>query len=419
MLRKIILIVLLLGLAGGAVWYFVIRKNTSTPATTDQGFKSFFPLNGGSTIKDETQSGGSEDITTTNQGNTVTQSRFTKITNSAVAGYKVYTTTKTITVPNPIPKQKPTTQTITDHFIRYVSRQSGFVYEIKNKDLPIQISNIFIPNIYEATFLDNNNTALLRYLQSDNKTIGTYSVPIPPENTDGSRTQREGVFFTNNILAFAPSPDTKEIAELTVKSGTATINTVNSAEKQKKELLVSPLKEWIISWPQPKTLYLQTKAAGTVEGFLYKIDRNEKKLRRVVGNVLGMTTSVSPSGGYVIYSESKGKSFITKILNTKTGTVQTVGLSILPEKCTWLKNEDLVCAGSTYVPEGVYPDAWYAGLVTFSDALYHIYTQNNVFDVIYDNSNESFDMTALQVDEETNELYFINKTTGSLWKTSL
>lgn len=419
MLRKIILIVLLLGLAGGAVWYFVIRKNTSTPATTEQGFKSFFPLNGGSTIKDETQGGGTTNDTTQNTNNTITKSRFTKVTNSAVAGYKVYTTTKTITIPNPIPKQKPTTQTITDHFIRYVSRQSGFVYEIKNKDLPVQISNIFIPNIYEASFLDNNNTALLRYLQSDNKTIGTYTVPIPPENTDGSRTQKQGVFFVNNILTFAPSPDSKELAELTVKSGVATINTVNSVEKQKKELLVSPLKEWIISWPQSKTLYLQTKAAGTVEGFLYKVDRTERRLRRVVGNVLGMTTLVSPSGEYVIYSESQGKSFKTKILNTKTGGVKTIGLSILPEKCTWLKNEDLICAGNTSVPEGVYPDAWYAGLVTFSDGLYHIYTQNNVFDVIYDNSNESFDMTNIQVDEETNELYFINKTTGSLWKTSL
>lgn len=420
MVRKLILIVLILGLAGGAVWYFAIRKNTSTPTSTDQGFKSFFPLNGGSTIKDETQSEGETVVENTDStNNTITKSRFTKVTNSAIAGYKVYTTTKTISIPNPIPKQKPTTQTITDHIIRYVSRQSGFVYEIKNKDLPVQISNIFLPNIYEVSFLDNNNTALLRFIQSDNKTIGTYSVPIPLENSDGSRTQKEGLFLTNNILSYTASYDTKEFAGLTVKNGISTINTFNSSEKQKRELLVSPLKEWIISWPQPKTLYLQTKAAGTAEGFLYKIDRDERKLRRVVGNVLGLTTNVSPSGLYVIYSESKGKSFITKILNTKTGVVQTVGLSILPEKCAWLKNEDLICAGNTSIPEGIYPDVWYAGLVTFSDALYHIYTQNNVFDVVYNNDNESFDMTSLQVDEETKEVYFINKTTGTLWKTSL
>ncbi len=415
MLRRILLILILVGLASGTAWYVLVGRNKTN---TDIGGRTglFFPL-GGERTNEENQPEEQTGTNTPGSTTSISQSSFKKITNNPVAGYAFFTTTRTITTPNSDPKKKPIVETVVDKVIRYVSRQSGFVYEIKNNTVALQVTNLFIPNIYEVVFADTYNTALLRFLRDDNQTIATYSVPIPPENTDGSRTQKEGMFLPDNITGLSVSPDRKEIVQLVPITNGSTLTTSTSQNKSRKELLLSTLKEWIIFWPQAKTLYVQTKAAGTVDGFLYKINRDERQLRRIVGSTKGLTTSVSPSGTYILYSQSSSTSFTAKLFNTKTGVTQNLNLSILPEKCTWLQNEDLICAGTTTPPEGVYPDVWYAGLVTFSDQLYRIYT-SGLFDVLYENNEYSFDMTNLQADESSNILYFVDKSTGLLWQFS-
>jgi hypothetical protein len=135
-----------------------------------------------------------------------------------------------------------------------------------------------------------------------------------------------------------------------------------------------------------------------------------------VGDIAGLTASVSPNGTYVIYSQSTGDGFITKLFNTKKNTTVTLALSLLPEKCVWLKNEDAVCAGNSIVPDGVYPDAWYAGITHFQDRLYRIYTSVNTYDEIYNGEAAAFDMINLSMDEDRGLVYFIDKTTGLLWQ---
>jgi hypothetical protein len=244
-------------------------------------------------------------------------------------------------------------------------------------------------------------------------------VPIPPENTDGTRTQKEGVFLPDNIKNIAISSDQKELLRLTQEGEQSTILSSNSIDKNKKELLRHPLKEWLLSWVNKDGIFMQTKASGVTNGFLYKLNTKDKRLVRVLGDINGLTTSVSPSGNFVFYSQSTLNGFVSKILNTKTGETFDTGLSVLPEKCAWLKNEDLICAGESFLPQATYPDAWYAGIVSFSDKIIRVYTQNNTFDVIYSGDEETFDMTNLQVNEQTNKLFFIDKNTGFLWEFSL
>ncbi|MEK7227948.1 MAG: hypothetical protein AAB681_01165 [Patescibacteria group bacterium] len=419
-MRRILIVTILIVIAGTAVWYFGFRPKTNPDGSaTTSGFKSFFPL-GGAGGNNNTD-GQISDTTPVDTGEPTNppSSLFKQLSVSPISGYSTFALTKTITIPPATPKEKPTTQTITDYFVRYVARQNGFVYEIKNDESPLQISNTFVPAVYEAYFADNNNTAILRFLRDDARTIGTYTVPIPPENPDGTRTQNSGIFLPDGITSFAVSPDSKEVARLTQEQTLGVITTESTAEKNTKELLRTPLKELLISWPQTSTLFVQTKAAGIVPGFLYKVDRTERRLRRVVGDVAGLTASVSPSGVFVFYSESTKDGFTAKILNTKTGITKNTGLSILPEKCVWLKNEDLVCAGNSAVESGTYPDVWYAGLVSFSDQLFHIYTSVNTFDVINKGDERGFDMVNLQTDEDRNLLFFVDKKTGLLWQFSL
>ena len=260
---------------------------------------------------------------------------------------------------------------------------------------------------------------MLRFLKPDNQTIATYSVPIPPLNLDGKRTQKSGVYFPDNIDSLVISPDNKQVARLTTEVSAGVISTSTPSNTLKKDLLRTPFKEWLLLWPTQASVYVQTKAASTVNGYLYRVDTAAGRLRRVIGDVPGLTTSISPSGEYILYSQSVQNGFITKLFNTKTGITTAISLSILPEKCAWYSNSDILCAGNSTVPEAVYPDAWYAGITRLQDQLYRIDTKTNTYSVLYDGTTQLFDMTNLQLDEGKNLLYFIDKPTGLLWKFNL
>jgi hypothetical protein len=448
-MRRFLIIILVIILVIAGVWFFYIRPRELTGQPVPNVLRSFFPTsttNTGSFGTDTTSGLG------TNGGtNIAATSAFKEMTGSPVAGYTIFSITDTVTLPTtnpsayvtpattaasttstttpvsstttktkpvatkPVVVAKPVTQTVIDHMIRYVSRGNGYVYEIKDGGIPLQISNIYIPNIYEAFFADNNTTAILRFLRSDYKTIATYSVPIPPLNTDGTRTQKSGIYLPDNISEIAVSPDGSEIARVTTDTTGAIITTSNTGGATIKTIARSPFTEWIPMWAG-NTVYIQTKAASIANGYLYSINSSNTRLQRVVGDVPGLTTSISPSGTYVLYSQSTPTGFVTSLLDTKTGIVSPISLAILPEKCTWLQNEDLICAGNSTVPSGTYPDDWYAGTMHFSDQLYHIYTGTNTYTVLYNGQAQSFDMTNLQVDEGQQFVYFIDKNTGLLWQ---
>jgi hypothetical protein len=414
-MRRILLILLIILIFITGVWFFYIKpKQAGSSSPVPNILKPFFPTSTtttGSFGSDTT--GGTSGTGTSGTG--AAAPLFKQLTALPVAGITTFTTSHIIAIPSIDPNVKPTVQTITDHYVDYVSRNNGYIYEIKNGAVPLQITNIFIPAIYEASFADNNTTAIERFLRPDDKTIATYSVPIPEANNDGSRTQLAGTYLPDNILALAVSPDQTQVARIMTDKTGAILTTSTSVGTKIKTLLRSPFTEWIPSWVG-NTTYLQTKATSIADGFLYSVDAGTARLRRIVGNVTGLTTSVSPSGTYVLYSESTVNGFTTTIVNTRTNATTPISLSILPEKCVWLQNEDLICAGSNTVPNAVYPDAWYAGTVHFSDQIYRITSASNVYTVLYNGQGQSFDMTDLHVDESQQLLYFIDKTTALLWQ---
>jgi hypothetical protein len=422
-MRKGILILIIVLILGGGGWYFYSKSKSST--ATDEpasGFKSFFPFGNSvqSNIPNSTLPQGGEQTATGDIKINQTKSPFKQLTSHTVSGYSTFITSTTITTPASTPKGKPTTETVIDHVLRYVSRNSGYVYEIKNSGTPIQISNIYVANVYEAYFADKRKTAILRFLRDDAKTIATYVVPIPDKNPDGTRTQKNGSYLPDGISSIAPSPDGSVLARITLDGGSAVLSSTTTSNTNRRELIRSPFHEWLVSWGGQKNIYLQTKASGTEGGFLYQVDDVNHRLTRILGNINGLTTSVSPNGTYVLYSQSTSKGFVTKLLTIKTGITRNVGVSILPEKCTWLKNEDLICAGGGSIGENTYPDSWYQGVSKFSDQIIRIYTAANVFDVLRTPTDgESFDMTNLQIDEGLGLLYFIDKQSGVLWQYSL
>jgi hypothetical protein len=414
-MRRFLTIIIILLLVVTGVWYFYVRPREMGVAAVPSILKPFFPTSTTNPLAGSGSNATNSGAAGSGSGTNISNSPFKQITGQPVAGYAIFSVSNTLTIPAVDPKSKPTTQTVVDHMLRYVSRSNGYVYEIKDGGIPLQISNVYIPNIYQAYFADGDNTAILRFLRSDNETIATYSVPIPPLNTDGTRTQKAGIYLPDNIFNMTVSPDGTQVVRVTTDIKGAVITSSNTGGASIKTLAISPFTEWIPIWAN-KTVYLQTKASAYANGFLYSINPTTARLQRIVGDAPGLTTSVSPSGTYVLYSESTQTGFVTKLLNTKTGSVADLSLAILPENCAWLQNENLICAGNSAVSPAIYPDAWYSGLTHLSDQLYDINSANNTYTVLYNDQGASYDMTDLQVDEGQQLVYFIDKNTGLLWQ---
>jgi hypothetical protein len=112
------------------------------------------------------------------------------------------------------------------------------------------------------------------------------------------------------------SPDGTQVVRVTTDIKGAVITSSNTGGASIKTLAISPFTDWIPIWAN-KTVYLQTKASAYANGFLYSINPTTARLQRIVGDAPGLTTSVSPSGTYVLYSESTQTGFVTKLLNTQ------------------------------------------------------------------------------------------------------
>lgn len=413
-MRRVFLLLILILISVGVFYYFRNRQNPED-ILKKSDFTTFFSIG---TDRDPLEEEDSDTPSIADTDLTSTPlSPLIQIIGRPIAGYTVFTRTKVIETPNPDPTLKPIKQTVVEYVLRYVSRSNGYVYEMVNDNAPIQISNIYIPNIYEAYFADGNTTAILRFLRNDDQTIATYSVPIPPLNSDNTRTQKEGVYLSDNIRTLTLSPDRKNIAQLIHTVDGSSIGVSGTSGNGRREVLRSPLREWLVFW-EGKNIYLQTKASGLEPGYLYRIDQTNKRLIKLLGIIPGLTTSISPKEKYVLISERADTSVITKLFDISTGTTRSIPAAILPEKCVWLANENAICAGNEAIPPALYPDDWYRGTVSFTDTFYLLDTSIGVLSEIEGGSSTLLDAVQLTVNESERALYFIDKKTGYLWRLS-
>lgn len=414
-MRRFIFIIAILGSIVGIFLYKAKHSKDAAAPTTPNSFLSFL------TPASDRRSGGSETDATDLGGKSSTAtsraSTLKQRTTFPIAAFTAYTVTRKVSVPSPDKKQKALTETLVDHSIRFVARHNGYVYEIKNEEAPIQISNIYIPNIYEAYFADGNKTVVVRFLRDDDRTVATYSIPIPELNPDNTRTQKEGVYFPDGISALAISPDSKYVSYLQYTKDGSVVSVSNTANQNKKLFFKSPFREWLLQW-QNKNIYVQTKALSSESGYLYRIDSAAKRLVRVLADIKGLTTSVSPGESYVLASESGADGFSTSILNTATGARKVVPAMLLPEKCSWMSADRAVCAGNEAVPSGQYPDDWYRGLISFKDKFYILDARIGLLTPLSTDADGTFDAINLSVDESQRLLYFMDKPTGYLWQVS-
>ncbi len=410
-MKRFLYVTLFLIVIIGGIFLIFGRKNNTLNEKGAGGFKDFFSRS----ITPEN--------TTTNDTSLLDEalvlpqlsptSPFTPMSLFPVAGYTVFKNTKTIT--NLDSMNNPTKTTIVDVVTRFVSRANGYVYETIGGETALQISNIFIPNIYEALFSKNGSNAIVRFLRDDGKTVATYSFPIPETNPDGTRTQIPGIYLPDNITAITTNPNQEQITFIQKTENGVVLKNSGFDYKKQKILLQHDFESWLPLVTNKQT-YLQTKASGLVDGFLYLLNEKSVVLKKILGNTSGLTVTISPQGNLVLFSKSTKNGFTTNIYSTKDGSVIPSFVPVIPEKCVWLENEDLICAKSTTLENALYPDEWYAGTISFNDSFIKIYTKSGSYETLLDTPPFSFDATNLTVDETNGMLYFMDKKTGILWR---
>mgnify|MGYP001614838504 CR=1 FL=1 len=394
----IFIVVVLVAIALGIAYYFFFMKSGAgepvTPPTLPTGPGSGLP-----------QIPSGQTSTSTISGVKVNIPRLRQITSEPVGGAGIFDVTNADKTESAI--------------IRYIQRADGNIFETKTDTMAInRISNKTIPKIYEAIWGGGGDLVITRQLKDDNETIESFAAKL-----SGSASSTEmnlgGVYLPQKISALAISPDKSKMFYLYPTSDGIGGIFANADGSKKTLIFESPLSEWSASFADNKTIVLNTKSSASANGFAYFLDTGGG-IRKIIGDIAGLTILVSPDKKLALYSESSSGSFRTKLGNLVGNNDGNFGLQTLPEKCVWSRNEPEVvfCAVPKSITSCGYPDCWYQGSVAFSDDIWKINTATGETNRLI--SPESFAQKTIDVinpllNDSESFLLFMNKIDLTLW----
>lgn len=317
--------------------------------------------------------------------------------------------------------------------IRFTERGTGHIYETSTDSFETyRISNTTIPRIHESFWLKDGQSQIVRYLDPrDNQTIKSYFGKIS-ENTKSEEEEPPsqtftGEFLPDDIKEMAVSKESGKIIYLLEEFGINYPSGVKGFLKdadsgQIQQIFDSALTEWLIDWPRDNQIFLTTKPASGVEGFMFRLNKQNGALRRVLKDIPGLTTLSSPNGRYVLYSSSQGNRLDFFVYDDQINEKKEIRIKTLPEKCVWseISPDIAYCGGSLTAPSAPLPDAWYKGLINFADGLFFVNAKTGFAENLSAFSGErELDIFRPFLDEKEDYLFFLDKRTMTLWSYEL
>ncbi len=305
-----------------------------------------------------------------------------------------------------------------ESMISFVERATGHIYETSTSSLTItKYSNTTKPKIYEALFI-SRETVLYRNLFEPSDSIKTVSGSLQTLSATTSEKTLVTKSLPNDIFSVALSPNKNKAFFLQKAQPIGVL--ANTDGSNAISLFNLPFTEWLISWPNEKFVTITTKASSFVDGYMYTINTATKAIEKVVGNKKGLTTLTSPDMSKVLFSESLGGSTYLSLFDTKTKSSKPLFFRTFAEKCVWsTKNSDsVICAVPKDIAFGTYPDAWYQGLIFFTDDIWRINTktgETTLLASLGDLSGTAIDVINPTLSEDNRYLIFNNKADLSLW----
>lgn len=327
------------------------------------------------------------------------------------------TTTKKTAKPTPPPTEFMPA-------LRYVDRATGNIYQtFADKIEERKFSTTIIPKIYEAFFGNNGQSVVMRYLETDEKTIITFIGNLPKELLGGDTIENnevKGIFLPEDVKDVSLSSDGGSIFYLFNIGEKVVGTTFNFLNNKKVQIFDSPFTEWLSWWPNNKMITFTTKPSSGVPGYMYTMDPAIKTLNKIIDGINGLTTLTSPNGKLVLYGNNN---LALSVYHTDTKASDLLGVKTMPEKCVWNKTGDIVyCAVPKLIEAGQYPDSWYQGEVSFSDQIWKTDVKTGNATIVTDPiiiTGEEIDGIKLAVDDGENYLFFVNKKDSFLWELGL
>ncbi len=303
-------------------------------------------------------------------------------------------------------------------FVRYMERATGHIYEIGDTENTARISNRTLPGIYEALWGKNGDISVVRYL-NPNGAIKSVREVVSVGTNAGSATL-QGTALPDNVQHAAVAGDGR-IFYLGGVGGAAVGTVVSVDGKSKKQIFNSPVAEWEARWADATLIAVATKPSYASEGFIHLLNSKDGSLQKILGNIRGLTALLSPDKKNVLFSRSTETDFKTYLYDIKNKTAFFFPVVTLPEKCAW-KERTVYCGAPREIPEALYPDDWYQGVVSFSDDIWKIDADTGAVDIVVNGESSQdggFDATGLMIQSDGTSLLFTNKNDSTLWSVEL
>jgi hypothetical protein len=392
------LIIFIIALAIG--YYFLFIKKPVAGPGDNGGDNPFGPGSGDVTPPPSSSDSSSTDTSFQDQ-DTVSISRLTRLSQDPVAGITTYTTSGTTTA-------------------RIMERATAHTYDINlSTGALTRLTNTTIPKVSEAVW-PTPTTAIIRYVDDTNNTLRTYTAKIASSTSDKTRLELRGSFLADNITSVSVSPTGSKIFYLTTSTDGAEGIVANNDGSKKTSIFNSSLSEWLPQWPQEGTITVTTKASFNVPGSVYSLT-TAGTIRKIISGINGLTTITNPTATVVGFSDASANlSFYT----IATNKIIPTSVKTFAEKCVWSKKskDTIYCAVPTSLVPGSYPDDWYQGLVSFSDALYQINTQTGTATLITnfaDTYKQPVDIINPALSSDEHYITFTNKKDLTAWAFNL
>ena len=165
---------------------------------------------------------------------------------------------------------------------------------------------------------------------------------------------------------------------------------------------------------------MTTKPAQNIPGFLYFVDTGSGQVRKILGNIVGLSTLVNGDGTQVIYLE-QGNTAKMSLFDQKSKSSNIITPTTFPEKCAWSKKDKTIvyCAVPREYINGQSLTFWYKGLVLFTDDIWKYDLKNNIGTIIENLSEKPIDVIKPILSDNEQYLIFMNKRDNSLWSLDL
>lgn len=433
--RNVILIAIILVVIAAVIWgffYFYQPQSQTTDTTVGTNFfANFLPFGTGKTTipTGTTLPVDISGFEPAPEGE-VQDTMLKKVSSFPITGFGIFMKERfkdIVTAPTPegveVKPVSPPTEFMPA--LRYVNKATGNIYQtFADRIDERKFSSTTVPMVYEAYLGNKGESVIMRYLRSDNKTIETFVGALQKEylGADSVGTNEiNGSFLPENIFDVSMSPDASKIFYL-FKIGDIATGIIYSLQTNTKvQVFDSPFTEWLSSWPNNKMITVTTKPSANVPGYAYAINPDKKDFNKILGGINGMTTLASPDGKMTLWSDNN---LSLNIFNLDTRSSNLLGVKTLPEKCVWGSASDIIyCAVPKFIDRVQYPDSWYQGEISFSDAIWKIDVKSGntimILDPMLITGGEDTDGIKLSLDETQSYLFFINKKDSYLWKLNL